>query len=290
MIATLLAVLQLTRLNLPVGSLLLMWPTITALWIANNGMPTFELLLIFVAGTVLMRSAGCVINDIADREIDRQVKRTFNRPLAEGRLSVATAWLVFAVLTILAVSLVWRLNRETQILAVLGFVVAVVYPFVKRVSMLPQFVLGIAFSWGIPMTVTAVTGSFSYEWAIVVLFIANFCWIVAYDTLYAMVDRDDDRLLNVGSTALLLGDRVAPVIACLNSLTLILWTMMGLMLDLTRLFYVAMIVVAGLFVFQTIQAYKPDNRAGWFVAFKSNIWSGTALFFGVMLSLPSASI
>ena len=287
MIGKLVAILQLTRLDLPVGSLLLMWPTITALWIVSEGIPPYDLLLLFIVGTVLMRSAGCVINDIADRNIDSQVKRTFKRPLADGRLSVWTALVVFAVLAGLALLVVLQLNFKTQLLAFAGFGIAVLYPFMKRVTMLPQLVLGLAFSWGIPLASTAALDSWDFHVAIYLLFIGNFCWIVAYDTIYAMVDRDDDVDLNIGSTAILAGNQVATVVAVLMIITLAFWLVMGFVLELTFSFYIALLIIIGLFGYQWVQLRKPDNRQGWFVSFKSNIWVGTALMIGTALGLAS---
>ena len=287
MIDKLVAILQLTRLDLPVGSLLLMWPTITALWIVSEGIPPYDLLLIFIVGTVLMRSAGCVINDIADRDFDAHVKRTFKRPLADGRLSIWTALIVFAVLAVLALMVVLQLNLKTQVLAIAGFGIAVLYPFMKRVTMLPQLVLGIAFSWGIPLASTAVLDSWVFEPAIYLLFIANFCWIVAYDTIYAMVDRDDDIKLNIGSTAILAGRQVVPIVGILMLMALGLWLTMGLVLNVSMSFYVALLIMTGLFGYQWVELRKPDNRKGWFVAFKSNIWVGTALMIGTGMGLAS---
>ncbi len=287
MIDKLVAVLQLTRLDLPVGSLLLMWPTITALWIVSDGIPRYDLLLLFIVGTVLMRSAGCVINDIADRNIDAHVERTFKRPLADGRLSVWTALIIFAALALLALAVVLQLNLKTQLLAVAGFAIAVLYPFMKRVTMLPQLVLGLAFSWGIPMASTAALDAWSFHPALYLLFASNFCWIVAYDTIYAMVDRDDDINLNIGSTAILAGNRVVTVVGALGLLTLALWLVMGVVLDLSMSFYVAMLIIAGLFVYQFRELRKPDNRKGWFVAFKSNIWVGTVLMIGTAMGMAS---
>ena len=286
MIAKLVAVLQLTRLDLPVGSLLLMWPTVTALWIVSGGIPAYDLLLLFIVGTVLMRSAGCVINDIADRDFDAHVKRTFKRPLADGRLSVWTALVVFAVLAAFSLLVVLQLNPKTQLLAIVGFGIAVLYPFMKRVTMLPQLVLGLA-SWGIPMASTAALDSWDFNPAIYLLFVANFCWIVVYDTIYAMVDRDDDIKLNLGSTAILAGRQVVVVVGGLMLLTLGLWLTMGIVLGLTMSFYVASLIIAGLFGYQWHELRTPDNRQGWFVAFKSNIWVGTALMIGTALGLAS---
>ena len=264
-----------------------MWPTVTALWIVSEGIPPYDLLLLFIIGTVLMRSAGCVINDIADRNFDAHVKRTFKRPLADGRLSVWTALTVFAVLAALSLLVVLQLNLKTQLLAIAGFGIAVLYPFMKRITMLPQLVLGLAFSWGIPMASTAALDSWDFDLAIYLLFVANFCWIVVYDTIYAMVDRDDDVKLNLGSTAILVGEQVVVVVSVLMLVTLGFWLLMGIVLDLTMSFYVASLIIAGLFGYQWHELRKPDNRKGWFVAFKSNIWVGTALMIGTALGLAS---
>lgn len=281
------AVLQLTRLDVPVGSLLLLWPTITALWLTSDGIPQFDLLLIFILGTVVMRSAGCVVNDIADRNIDAHVKRTFKRPLAEGRLSVASAWLVFGVLVLFALILVLQLNFKTQLLAVPGLAIAVLYPFLKRVTMLPQLALGVAFSWGIPMAATAVLDAWQFSFPLLLLFVGNFCWIVAYDTIYAMVDRDDDLQIEIGSTAILVGKRVDALVGALLVATLGFWLWMGLVLDTSTGFYVGLAVIAALFAMQFALVRQPDNRQGWFVAFKSNIWVGTALFIGTALGIAT---
>ena len=285
MIKKLVAILQLTRLDLPVGSLLLMWPTITALWIVSDGIPPYDLLVLFIVGTVLMRSAGCVINDIADRNFDAHVKRTFKRPLADGRLSVLEALTVFTVLAVLSLVVLLQLNLKTQLLAVAGFGIVVLYPYMKRVTMLPQLVLGVAFSWGIPMASTATLDTWHFDPALYLLFASNFCWIVAYDTIYAMVDRDDDIKLNIGSVAILAGNQVVSVVGVLALLTLALWVVMGIVLDVSMSFYVAVAVIAGLFAYQFVELRKPDNRKGWFVAFKSNIWVGTALMIGTALGI-----
>lgn len=282
------ATLQLMRLDVPVGSLLLLWPTVVALWIVNGGIPPYDLLVLFVIGTVLMRSAGCVINDIADRKIDRQVKRTFQRPLADGRLSVGNAIVIFLVLAALALLVVLELNLKTQILAVIGFCIAVFYPFVKRISMFPQLILGLAFSWGILMAATASLDQWSFEPAIILLFCSNFFWIVAYDTVYAMVDSDDDIKLNIGSLALFAGSHAALLFSGLNSLVLVLWLVMGFVLEATTTYFVVLAIIAALFIYQGYEAFQEDNRAGWFVAFKSNIWVGTALFVAVALGVPPA--
>ncbi|MYD43330.1 MAG: 4-hydroxybenzoate octaprenyltransferase [Gammaproteobacteria bacterium] len=284
MVAKLVAILQLMRLDVPVGTLLLLWPTITALWIAANGIPSFDMLLIFCVGVVVMRAAGCVINDIADRKIDAQVTRTFARPLADGRLSVQTAMVVFAVLITLAFWLAFMLNAKTQWLALGGLAVAVLYPFMKRVTMLPQLVLGVAFSWGILMAATATLDSWAFDLSVYLLFAGNFCWIVAYDTLYAMVDRDDDVALDIGSTAILAGHHAPNVIGVLLLLTWVLWLALGISLDANMYYHLALICVLAIFIYQFIDAHKQEARERWFRAFKSNIWVGALLWFGVLLT------
>jgi hypothetical protein len=181
---------QLARLDKPIGTLLLLWPTLWALWLAADGLPPLSLLFIFIAGVFVMRSAGCVINDYADRNFDGYVKRTASRPLPAGRLSTTQALLFFFLLVMIAFLLVWQLNQFTISLSVGGLLLAAIYPFMKRITSLPQLVLGMAFSWSIPMAYGAVAGHLSLTtW---LLFLANLMWTIAYDTMYAMVDRDDD--------------------------------------------------------------------------------------------------
>ena len=186
--------LKLMRLDRPVGSLLLLWPTLAALWMASDGLPATKLILIFTLGTFVMRSAGCVINDYADRHVDGSVERTKNRPLATGAIKPTTALALFACLSLAAGILVLLLNSQTQLLALGGFAVAALYPFMKRWTYLPQTVLGAAFSWGILMAWTATETGLNSDAGL--MFIASLLWIVAYDTMYAMVDREDD--LKVG--------------------------------------------------------------------------------------------
>lgn len=210
---------QLARLDKPIGSLLLLWPTLWSLWLAAGGWPGWQLLVVFVAGVWLMRSAGCVINDYADRHVDGHVKRTAARPLPAGRLGGRQALAFFGVLVLAAFALVLTLNRYTILLSLVGLLLAVVYPFMKRITHLPQLVLGLAFSWAIPMAWAAVQGQLGpVTW---LLFLANALWTVAYDTYYAMVDRDDDLRIGVKSTAILFGRHDRHIIVALQAAMLL---------------------------------------------------------------------
>src|ERR1700692_3552197 len=211
---------QLTRLDKPIGIWLLLWPTLWALWIAGRGRPDGRLFIIFVAGTVLMRSAGCAINDYADRSFDPHVERTKTRPLAAGRISPVEALVLFAALSLTALGLALQLNKLTLLFAVAGALLAVTYPFIKRFLSVPQLYLGVTFGWGIPMAFVAERD----EWPPRVgwlLLIANVLWVTVYDTIYAMVDRDDDMKIGVRSTAILFGDSERRLIAILQVMTLL---------------------------------------------------------------------
>ena len=271
---------RLMRLDRPIGIWLLLWPALWALWIAGNGHPAEWLFVIFVAGTVLARSAGCVINDFADRRYDPHVRRTADRPLARGSVSTTEALVLFALLGAASLALVIPLNRLAQLLALAGGVVTVIYPFLKRFFPLPQGWLGIAFAWSVPMAFAAQTGSVpDVAW---VLFAAAGCWIVAYDTIYAMVDRDDDLRIGVHSSAILFGrgDRVA--IGLLQLAALGLLVVVGAMADLRR-WYFAGLVVAALLAVQQLRLIWPREPAGCFKAFIANNWFGCAVFVGVAL-------
>jgi 4-hydroxybenzoate polyprenyltransferase len=267
--------LKLMRLDRPVGSLLLLWPTLAALWMAADGLPPWRLLVIFVLGTFAMRSAGCVINDYADRHVDGQVERTRDRPLATGAVKPRQALILAAVLTALAGLLVLFLNRETQLLAVGGLAVAALYPFMKRWTHLPQAVLGVAFSWGILMAWTA-TGR-GLTPAAGLAFIASALWIVAYDTMYAMVDRDDDIRVGVKSTAILFGqlDRLMIGILQLSAL-LALW-LLGQRLGYGIAYQAGLAAIGGLYLYQQF-LIRNREREHCFAAFTNNIWVGFALF------------
>ncbi|MYE14663.1 MAG: 4-hydroxybenzoate octaprenyltransferase [Gammaproteobacteria bacterium] len=273
------AYVQLMRLDRPVGTLLLLWPTLAALWIAAGGTPPWPIVAAFVAGTFLMRAAGCVVNDMADRDFDPHVTRTANRPLATGRVSRKEAGVLFVVLALLALAVVMTLNTLTRLLAVAGLLVAVAYPFMKRYTHLPQLVLGVAFSWGIPMAFAAVNESVStLGW---LLFLASLLWIVAYDTEYAMVDRRDDLRAGVKSIAILFGRADRAMIALLQAATLGMLVVVGVNACLRIPWFAALAVAAGLFLYQQ-HLIRDREEARCFAAFRNNTWVGFALFVGAV--------
>jgi 4-hydroxybenzoate polyprenyltransferase len=272
--------IQVSRLDRPVGSVLLLWPTLWALWIAAQGFPGWHLLSVFCLGTLLTRSAGCIINDIADRKIDPHVERTQHRPLATGKLSVFTALLFMAFLLFICLLLVLSTNLHTFLLAIAAALIAGLYPFAKRISHLAQVVLGIAFSCGIPMAFTAVTNSLPLIcW---LLFLANLIWVVAYDTEYAMVDRDDDLTIGVGSTAILFGDLDRLMIALLQIVFVIMLIQMGNELAFDTSFYASIVAVSCLFIYQQF-LIRNRQRENCLTAFLNNQWIGGLIFLGVLL-------
>ncbi|WP_304164727.1 4-hydroxybenzoate octaprenyltransferase [Lonsdalea britannica] len=273
---------RLMRIDKPIGSLLLLWPTLWALWLAGRGAPTSWTLWVFVLGVFLMRAAGCVINDYADRHFDGHVKRTASRPLPSGMVSEQSAKALFVILALVAFALVLTLNTMTIWLSVGGLALAWIYPFMKRVSHLPQVVLGAAFGWSIPMAYSAVSESLPIScW---LMFFAYLCWTVAYDTEYAMVDRDDDLNIGVKSTAILFGRYDTVIIGILQLLMLGAMVILGRISDLGAVFYWSLLVAAGLFVYQQtlIAGRERDNC---FKAFRNNNYVGMALFIGIVLSL-----
>ncbi|MCV9878816.1 4-hydroxybenzoate octaprenyltransferase [Brenneria sp. KBI 447] len=277
-----LAYCRLMRIDKPIGSLLLLWPTLWALWMAGRGIPDPWVLFVFVAGVFLMRAAGCVINDYADRHFDGHVKRTAARPLPSGEVSEQSAKALFVILVLLAFGLVLTLNRMTIWLSVGGLALAWVYPFMKRVSHLPQLVLGAAFGWSIPMAYAAVSQTLPLTcW---MMFLAYICWTVAYDTQYAMVDRDDDLKVGIKSTAILFGRFDTLIIGLLQLSMLLLMTVLGYLTSLGPIFYGTLLVAAGLFVYQQ-RLIAGRERDACFKAFKNNNYVGMALFAGVILGL-----
>lgn len=276
---------RLTRFDRPIGSLLLLWPTLWALWIAGEGVPDPYVVSVFIFGTFLMRSAGCVINDYADRDFDAHVERTRDRPLATGEVSKTEALILFSVLCLLAFLLVLSLNRSTIYLSFIAVGIACIYPFTKRVTHLPQLVLGIAFSWGIPMAFAAQLGSVPMlAWW---LLLANLCWVMAYDTMYAMADRDDDLKIGIKSTAILFGKYDRVVIAIFQSLCLLILICIGLWLE-RDVFYYAGLLVATFFAIYQQWCIRERDRGASFSAFLNNTWFGAAVFAGLLLSyLPS---
>lgn len=279
--ATLADYARLMRLDRPVGTLLLLWPTLWALWLASAGRPDRSILVIFIAGVVLMRSAGCVINDYADREIDPHVARTRDRPLAAGRISSLEALLLFAVLALVGLLLALQLNRFTLLFAVAGAFLAVTYPFIKRFLSVPQLYLGLSFGWGIPMAYAALRESVPrVAW---LLFVANILWVTVYDTMYAMVDRDDDLKIGVRSTAILFGDADRHVIAVLQAMTLLALALVGRTLHMHAWFWAGLASGAMLFVHH-LWLIRGRNRAACLRAFRLNHYFGMVVFIGIFLS------
>ncbi len=280
LLAPLLPYAQLMRLDRPVGTLLLLWPTLWALWIASEGSPDSLVLFVFVSGVFLMRSAGCVANDYADRDFDGHVARTRERPLPAGRIKPRQALLLLAGLCLLAFLLVLLMNNLTIMLSFVGIVLAITYPFSKRYTYLPQFHLGLAFGWGIPMAFAAQTNEVTdIAW---LLLIANVLWSVAYDTMYAMVDREDDLKIGVKSTAILFADMDRLIIGCIQILMLICMLFIGEKLELGLYYYASLGVAAALFAYQQYLIRERD-KAGCFTAFLNNNWAGMAIFIGLLL-------
>lgn len=277
---------RLIRFERPIGTLLLLWPTYWALWLAAEGFPGWKLLIIFSLGTFLMRSAGCAINDIADRKVDGHVERTKLRPLATGLISVKEALGIFGVLVGLAFLLVLQLNALTIGFSFIAVLLAATYPFMKRYHHWPQVYLGIAFAWGIPMAFTAIQNQFPplIAW---VLLAANVAWTTAYDTMYAMCDREDDLKIGVKSTAIIFGeyDRLIVGLLQVASLALLVWV--GWLADLNFVFWLSLLVAAGFFVYQQ---YLIRHRDRWLSlrAFLNNNWVGLSLFIGIALSYQLA--
>lgn len=277
---------KLIRLDKPVGILLLLWPTLWALWLGSRGLPSWPIVWIFVLGTVLMRSAGCAINDYADRDIDGRVQRTRERPLAAGLIKPSEALAVAAVLALGAFVLVLQLNRLTVQFSFAALAIAATYPFTKRFFALPQAYLGLAFSFGIPMAFAAQTARVpEAAWA---LMIANFFWVMAYDTEYAMVDREDDRKIGIRTSAIVFGRYdVAAVMAC-HALFLLILAWIGWRYALGIYYFVALLTAAGLAAGQypLIKAREP---AGCFRAFMHNNWIGATIFAGIVASFAFPS-
>jgi 4-hydroxybenzoate polyprenyltransferase len=274
------ALLKLIRFDKPIGTLLLLWPTLWALWLAAEGIPDQHLLFIFVSGTFLMRSAGCIVNDLADRDLDGSVERTRQRPLVTGQVSVNEALIAFAVLSLTAFVLVLFTNNLTILLSLVGIALASAYPFMKRYTHLPQVVLGAAFSWSIPMAFAAQTGGLPTQlW---LLYLANLLWTVAYDTEYAMVDREDDLRIGIKSTAILFGDLDRIAVGCLQAASLLCLLLAGLRFNLGQFYYLGLFAAAATFVWQhfLISERRP---ADCFHAFRNNNISGLLVFAGLVL-------
>lgn len=273
--------LKLTRFDRPIGSYLLLWPTLIALWIAAQGVPDLRILLIFVIGTFLMRSAGCAINDYADRDIDAHVERTENRPLATGAISAKEALGVFAVLGVLSFILVLQLNWLTISLSVIALILAASYPFMKRVHMLPQVHLGVAFAWAIPMAYAAINNELPdlSNWLI---FITAVIWTTAYDTMYGMADREDDLKLGLKSTAILFGDNDRLIVGFMQLVVIILLSVLGVVESFGITYYLGLLCASTLFVYQQYLIRERDRKLC-FEAFLNNNWVGMVVFIGLVL-------
>ncbi len=285
--------LDLIRWDRPAGWLLLLWPTLSALWIAGDGWPGWHLLFVFVLGTVLMRSAGCCFNDVADRHFDRHVKRTARRPVTRGAIGVAEALAVGAALALLAFLLVLTTNAATVWLSFPALAITLVYPYAKRVLAVPQAVLGVAFSFGIPMAFAAALGSSDWSLAAIatavppqawLLLAGNLFWVLAYDTEYAMVDRDDDLRIGMKTSAITLGRLDVAGVMLFYAAYLLSWAWLGLSLGLGRVFLLGICAGAlqAVWHYRLIQA---RSREGCFKAFRLNHWLGMAVFAGVALDL-----
>ena len=271
--------LELMRLPRPIGALLLLWPTLWALWLAGDGGPPGGVLLVFVAGVFVMRAFGCVINDYLDRDIDGHVERTKHRPLATGAVSPRGALICLGLLGALALALWWQLNTAARLWALAGAGLCVFYPLCKRFTHLAQVALGCAFSWSIPIVYAALGSSRWNEAAL--LFAANLCWVVAYDTQYALVDREDDRTLGLHSTALWFGQHADRAVGTLQLATLGLLAGLGILGDLSWHFFCLLLVAGGFFAYQQ-WCCRNGGREQYFAAFLNNAWVGGAVFLGVV--------
>lgn len=272
--------IQLMRLDRPIGILLLMWPTLSALWIAAEGFPDITVLVVFVLGVIVMRSAGCAINDFADRDVDGQVWRTQSRPLATGTLEAKDALILFVALAIIAFFLVSLLNTMTIWMSLVAVFLAATYPFMKRFTHLPQIYLGMAFGWAIPMAFAAQTETVPViAW---LLFMANIIWTTVYDTFYAMADREDDLLAGIKSTAILFGDDDLTIQGMLQASYILVLAVIGHQLQMSWIYYLALVIASGLFGYQQ---YLSRNRepTACLQAFLNNNWLGASLFISIVL-------
>ena len=273
---------RLIRLDRPVGIWLLLWPTLWSLWLVSGGVPAARLLVIFVAGVILMRSAGCAINDYADRDLDRQVARTRNRPLAQGEIPPREALGVTAVLLACALGLALMLPPLTLTLAIPAVLLAATYPLAKRWHHLPQLHLGFSFAWAVPMAISAYTGGWPEAWGWLA-FIATVLWVVAYDTLYAMADREEDLAAGNRSTAILFGSADLFMVALLQGLFLLTLLLLGMRLSLQPAYYVGLMAAFALIANQMWKV-RERNPAACFWAFTNNVWVGAAIWAGIALA------
>ncbi len=274
--------LDLVRWSRPAGSYLLLWPTLAALWISARGFPGWHLLVVFTLGTFLMRSAGCALNDVADRNFDKHVKRTAKRPVTSGALSAKEALLLGAVLAGLAFALVLTTNTTTVLWSIGALAVSILYPFTKRFFSMPQAVLGVAFSFGIPMAFAAVRGDVpALAWW---LLLGNLFWVLAYDTEYAMVDRDDDLKIGIQTSAITLGRFDVPAVMASYAAYLAIWAAVGVQIGLHWPYLAGLAAAAGLAGWH-YTLIRERSREGCFRAFRLNHWVGFVVFVGVVLAL-----
>ena len=272
--------ISLMRLDKPIGIFLLLWPALWALLVASQGQPDPKVLLIFVLGVIFMRSAGCIVNDYADRDIDRHVSRTQNRPLTTGRVTTREAMVLFGLLALGALLLVLQLNRLTILLSIVGAFLAVSYPFMKRFTYLPQVYLGAAFGWAVPMAFAAELNSVPpIAW---LMFVATLLWATAYDTMYAMVDRMDDIALGVKSTAILFGELDRQAIGLIQGMLLVCLVMIGFQAELGWIYYLGVCAAGALAAYQQY-LIRFREREACFRAFLNNNWFGAAIFAGILL-------
>jgi len=270
--------LKLMRLDKPIGILLLLWPTLSALWIAAEGVPDIKVLIVFVLGVIVMRSAGCVINDYADQNIDGLVLRTRGRPIVSGEVTAKQALMLFAGLSLFAFALVLLLNTMTILLSVVALLLAASYPFMKRYTYLPQIFLGAAFGWAIPMAFAAQSQTLPpVAW---LLFLANILWATAYDTFYAMADREDDLLAGIKSTAILFGDDDRLIIGILQLSFLLVMLLIGAQMEMGFVYYLGVVIAMFLFAYQHYLV-KERQPAQCLLAFLNNNWVGAAVFVGI---------
>jgi len=273
--------LLLIRLNRPIGIFLLLWPTLWGLWIASEGFPNTKILVVFLLGIFLMRSAGCILNDIIDKDFDKFVSRTQNRPLASDKLSSIEAFIVAISLIFIAFLLVLTTNTLTVQLSFIAIILAGTYPFLKRHTYLPQFFLGLTFGWSIPMAFAATTNSIpKIAW---LLLIANILWAVVYDTIYAMIDREDDLKIGIKSTAILFDDADRFIIGLIQSLVLIALIVIGQQASLNTIYYFSLIIGGGLFLYQSYLIRNRDPKKC-MQAFLNNNWFGLVVFIGLFIN------
>lgn len=272
---------KLMRIDKPIGIWLLLWPTLWALWLAGEGNPNQGLFVVFVLGVIVMRSAGCVLNDYVDRKIDPYVERTRTRPIASGAVSPSEALVLFVALSLIAIGLATMLNRPTQMLAIVAGALTIAYPFVKRYVSIPQFILGAAFGWAVPMAFAAQTGETpELAWLV---FGTAMIWAVIYDTFYAMVDREDDLKVGVKSTAILFGEVDLFVIAGLQLLMLVALVLIGYRAELSAWYYLS-VAISALMMSWHLWLARDRQPAGCFAAFLHNHYIGLVVFIGIVLS------